>query len=158
MDGLAKETSPAPSTSAGAKGFKGLVAKARLGRDKDRDDSTVFPNGSDEGEQSSVRHSVDSLIERVRDSRKTSVEENGLPSGPSALSKLVPGRVKKKRRKREEAEQQQQQQELNGRGRSVGDQTATAAVPRNLSIANRSRSTLDEDGESLLTVESDTEP
>ncbi len=157
MDRLAKETSPAPSTSAGTKRFKGLVAKARLGRDKDRDESTVFLNGSDEGEQGSVRHSVDSLIERVRDGRKTGVEEDGLPSGPSALSKLVPGRIKKKRRKREEAEQQQQQ-ELDGRGRSIGDQTATAAVPRKLSKDNRSRSTLDEDGDSLLTVESDTDP
>jgi len=157
MEGLAKETSPAPSTSTGTRGFKGIVAKARLGRDKDRNESTLSLNGSDEGEQSGVRHSVDSLTDKVRDGRKSSVDNDGLPSGPSALSKLVPGRVKKKRRKREEAEQQQQE-ELDGRGRSIGDQTATAAVPRKLSKENRSQSTLDEDGASLLTVESDTDP
>lgn len=157
MDRLAKETSPAPSTSTGTKGFKGLVAKARLGLDKDKDESTVSLNGSDEGERNGVRHSVDSLIDRVRDSRKTNVEEDGLPSGPRALSKLIPGRIKKKRRMREEAEQQQQQ-EPDGRGRSIGDQTATAADRSMLSHENGSRSTLDEDGASLFTIESDTDP
>lgn len=155
MDGQAQETSPAPSTSTGTRGFKGLVAKARLGRDKDRDGSAVSLNGSDDGEPSGVRNSVDSLAERVRDSGRSSVDEHGLPSGPSALSKFVPGRAKKKRRKREEAEQQQQEWE--GRGRSVEDQTATAAVPGVLPKDNASRSTLDEDGGSLITVESDTE-
>lgn len=154
MDGPAQETSPAPSTSTGTRGFKGLVAKARLGRDKDRDGSNASLNGSDEGEQTGVRNSVDSLVERVRDSRRSSVDEHGLPSGPSALSKFVPGRAKKKRRKREEAEQQQQ--ELDERGRSVENQTATAAFPVVSSKDNTSRSTLDEDGESLITVESDT--
>lgn len=153
MDGLAKSTSPAPSTAPSSKGFKGIVAKARLGRDKS--DSTPSLNSSDEGnEPSGVRNSVDSLIDRVRDSRQSSIDDDGLPSGPSTLSKLVPGRVKKKRRKREEAEQQQQ--ELERRGRSIGDQTATAAVPEELTKDNTSRSTLGEDGASLLTVESDT--
>ena len=157
MDGPAKELSPAPSTSAApsTKGFKGVVAKARLGRNKN--ESTTSLNGSEESsEPSAVRLSVDSLIDKARDSRKTSVDDEGLPPGPSNLSKLIPGRVKKKRRKREEAEQLQQEL-AEGRGRSVEDQTATSAEPRKPSKDNRSRSTLGEDGESLITVDSATE-
>ncbi|KAK4692245.1 hypothetical protein P7C71_g4923, partial [Lecanoromycetidae sp. Uapishka_2] len=131
MDSPNKELSPAPSTSApSGKGLKGVLKKARLGR---RDEvSTVSLNGSDEGvaEQGGIRKSVDSLLDRARDSNRASVDETGLPSGPSNLSKLIPGRVKKKRRKREEAEQQQQLEVADGRGRSLDDQTATAAEPR----------------------------
>ena len=157
MDAPSQETSPAPSASAATskKGFKGAVAKARLGRNKD--ESTVSLNGSNEGSESGgLRHSVDSLIDKARDSRKPSLDDDGLPPGPSNLSKLIPGRVKKKRRKREEAEQLQQELADN-RGRSVEDQTATSAEPRKLSKDNRSRSTLGEDGESLITVESETD-
>lgn len=96
------------------------------------------------------------MIDKARDSRKSSLEDDKLPRGPSNLSKLVPGRVKKKRRKREEAEQLQQEL-AEGRGRSVEDQTATSAEPRKLSKDNRSRSTLGEDGGSLITIDSDTE-
>lgn len=155
MDGQAKDQSPAPSTAQSTRGIKGIVAKARLGRNKD--ESTTSLNGSDESsEQNGVRNSVDSLIDKVRDSRKSSLDD-GLPSGPSNLSKLIPGRVKKKRRQREEAEQIQQEQ-AEGRGRSAEDQRATSAEPRKLSKDNRSRSTLGEDGGSLITVDSETEP
>lgn len=150
MDGPSKDISPAPSTS--TKGFKGVVAKARLGRN--RDDSTISLNGSDEGtEQSGIRNSVDSLVDKVREGRNASLDD-GLPPGPSNLSKLIPGRVKKKRKKREEAEQLQQEI-TEGRGRSVEDQPATAAQPRKLSKDNRSRSTLDGDGGSLITIDSE---
>lgn len=155
MDASAKELSPAPSAAPSTKGFKGVVAKARLGRNKD--ESTTSLNGSDESsEPSGIRHSVDSLIDRARDSRKSSLDDDGLPSGPSNLSKLIPGRAKKKRRKREAAEQLQQEL-AEGRGRSVKDQTATAAEPRKFSKDNRSRSTLGEDTRSLVTVESEIE-
>lgn len=107
MDGPNKEISPAPSNSAlSSKGFKRVIAKARLGRTDDN--STTSLNGSDESERGGIRSSVDSLIDRARDSGRPSVDD-GLPSGPSNLSKLIPGRVKKKRRKREEAEQLRQQ-------------------------------------------------
>ena len=148
-----EEISPAPSNSAlSSKGFKGVIAKARLGR-KD-DNSTTSLNGSDESERGGIRSSVDSLIDRARDSERPSVDD-GLPSGPSNLSKLIPGRIKKKRRKREEAEQLQQEL-AEGRGRSADDQTATVAESR-LQPVNESRKTLGEDGGSLLTIESDTE-
>ena len=100
-------------------------------------------------------------MEKVRDSRGSSLDD-GLPSGPSNLSKLIPGRIKKKRRKREEAEQQLQQEKADPRGRSADRQTATSAVPTVLSVNKRSRSALGEDeegdGGSLITIESDTEP
>jgi len=156
MDAPHKEPSPAPSTSAtSGKGLKSVLKKARLAR-KD-DSSTVSLNGSDEGntEQGGIRKSVDSLLDRARDSNRSSVDDNGLPSGPSNLSKLIPGRVRKKIRKREEAEQQQQEI-ADGRGRSGDDQPATAAESRR-QPGNKSRSTLGEDGESLITVESETE-
>ena len=154
--------SPAPSTSE-PKGFKGLVAKAKLGR-KDAP-STTSLNGSSVSDEASerggVRNSVDSLIDKVRDSRGSL--DDGLPSAPSNLSKLIPGRVKKKRKKREEAEQQLQREMADPRGRSVDGQMATSAVPTTLSGNNRSRSALEEedeeeDGGSLITIESDTEP
>ena len=132
-----------------------MVAKARLGRNKD-DSTTSLTISDDSNEPSGIRHSVDSLIDKARDSRKSSLDEEGLPRGPSKISKLVPGRAKKKRRKREEAEQLQQEL-ADGRGRSVEDQTATSAEPRKPSKDNRSRSTLGEDGGSLITVESETD-
>ena len=157
----AKSVSPAPSTSE-PKGFKGLVAKAKLGR-KEAPSTTSLTGSSisDEvSERAGTRNSVDSSRDKVRDSRGSSLDD-GLPSGPSNLSKLIPGRMKKKkkRRKREEAEQQLQ---ADPRGRSADGQTATSAVPTALFGNNRSRSALEEDeeedGESLITIESDTEP
>ena len=104
---------------------------------------------------------MDSSRDKVRDSRGSSLDD-GHPSGPSNLSKLIPRRIKKKRRKRDEAEQQLQQETADPRGRSADGQTATSAVPTALPGNNRSRSALgedeEEDGESLITIESDTEP
>ncbi|KAL6718756.1 hypothetical protein ACLMJK_002990 [Lecanora helva] len=155
MESPAKELSPSPSAAPSTKGFKGVVAKARLGRNKD--ESTPSLNGSDEGsDPKGIRHSVDSLIDKARDGRKTSVDDEGLPPAPSNFSKLVPGRVKKKRRKREAAEQLQQEL-AEGRGRSEEDQIATAAESNKVSKDNRSRSTLGEDAGSLITLDSETD-
>ena len=151
MDG-SKELSPAPSASgAPVKGLKSVLAKARLGR-KDNP-STASLNGSDESEISGLRNSVDS-VDKIRDGGRSSVDD-GLPTVPSGLSKLIPGRVKKRRKKREEAEQLQQEL-AEGRGRSADDQTATAAVQRD-EAGNESRTTLGEESGSLITVESDIE-
>jgi len=151
MDAPNKELSPALSTSApSGKGLKGVLKKARLGRKDDA--STISLNGSDEGNTGGLRNSVESLLDRARDNRSSL--DDGLPSGPSNLSKLIPGRVKKKLKKREEAEHQQELGD--GRGRSVEDQTATAVESKTQS-GNKSRDTLGEDAESLITVESDTE-
>ena len=162
MDTSAKSVSPAPSTSE-PKGFKGFVAKAKLGR-KDAQ-STTSLNGSsvsDEAtERAGIRNSVDSFMDKVRDGRGDSLDD-GLPPGPSNLSKLIPGRVKKKRRKREEAEQQLQQETADPRGRSADGQIATSAAATAPSDQSRSRTALEEDeeedGGSLITIESDTEP
>ena len=151
MDG-SKDLSPAPSASgAPSKGLKSVLAKARLGRKENP--STASLNGSDESEIGGLRNSVDS-VDKTRDGGRSSVDD-GLPAGPSGLSKLIPGRVKKKRRKREEAEQLQQEL-TEGRGRSADDQAATAAVARRESV-NGSRTTLGEENGSLITVESDIE-
>ncbi len=151
MDG-SKDLSPAPSVSgAPSKGFKSVLAKARLGR-KDNP-STASLNGSDDSEIGGLRNSVDS-VDKTRDGGRLSVDD-GLPAGPSSLSKLIPGRAKKKRRKREEAEQLQQEL-AEGRGRSANEQAATAAVSRR-EAGNESRTTLGEESGSLITVESDIE-
>ena len=151
MDG-SKELSPAPSASGTpVKGIKSVLAKARLGR-KDNP-STASLNGSDESEIGGLRNSVES-VDKTRDGGRSSVDD-GLPAGPSGLSKLIPGRVKKKRKKREEAEQLQQEL-AQGRGRSVDDQTATAAGSSR-EAGNESRTTLGDENGSLITVESDTE-
>lgn len=98
-------------------------------------------------------------MDKVRDSRGSSLDD-GLPPGPSNLSKLIPGRTKKKRKKREEAEQQLQT--ADPRGRSADGQTATSAVPPTISSDIRSQSARgedeEEDGGSLITIESETEP
>ena len=155
MDRPKNDVSPAPSTSApSSKGFKGVIAKARLGRKDDA--STTSLNGSDESERGGIRTSVDSLMDKARDGGRSSVDD-GRPSGPSSLSKFIPGRAKKKRRRREEAEQlQQDSAEGRGRGRSADDQPATAAESRT-KAGNESRMMPGEDGGSLLTVESDVE-
>ena len=162
MDGLTKEVSPAPSKS--TKGLKSVLNKARLAR---RDDpstaSTTSFNGTEEGSErgGGIRNSVDSLLDRARESRGNSIDD-GLPSGPSNLSKLVPGRVKKKRRKRAEAEQLQQEL-AEERGRSIDDQTATSAQ-RKGEAPGKSRNGLEgdeeegeEEADSLMTVDSDSE-
>ena len=144
-----KELSPAPSTA--PKGFKTALSKARINRKNDQ--STDSLNEADDGERGGIRQSVDSLRDRARISRGGSVDD-GLPAGPSNLSKLIPGRVKKKKKLREEAEQAQKEAE-DGRGRSADDSTATSALA-SPSPNNRSRSTL-EDGEGSL-IEDDSEP
>jgi len=151
MDPTTKEPSPAPSMSAqSTKGFKGVIAKARLGR-KDNSSTTALNGTEDSSDNNGVRNSVDSLLDKARGSRGSS--DDGLPPGPSNLSKLIPGRVKRKKKEREEAEQAQREAE-DGRGRSIEDQAATAAIPTSPLI--RSRSTLEDDGDnSLVTIDSE---
>ena len=145
---VAKEPSPAPSTA--SKGLKGVMAKARRGR---KDDSSTATGTDDSGEGIGQRDSVDSL---VRNSTRTSIDE-GQPSGSSKMSKLIPKRIKRKMEQKEEAERQLQAEEEDARGRSVEDSTATSAGASGLS-AKRSRSTMaDDEGNSLLTMESGTE-
>ena len=146
-----QENSPAPSVS--SKVLKNSITKARISRKSDILASPVN-DGGEPNERSGLRDSVDSLIDRARSTRTGSLDD-GLPSGPSNLSKLIPGRVKKKRRKRAEA--LQAQKEANRvRGRSVEDQAATSALTQPLTD-NQSRSTLGDGEGSLTTYDSDTE-
>ena len=148
MDGN-QELSPAPSLSPKS-GLKGVVAKARLNSRSDTPAGSIKEDDVN-SERGGVRNSVDSLLERARNTRAGSTED-GLPSGPSNLSKLVPGRVKKKRKKREEAERALKEAEEN-RGRSAEDQAATGATQ--ITTDNRSRSTLGDGEGSLTTFDSD---
>ncbi|KAL9101249.1 MAG: hypothetical protein Q9163_003482 [Psora crenata] len=141
-----QETSPAPSAS--AKGFKGALSKGRMSR-KNESSSASINEGDDFSDR--IRNSVD----KARSGRAASTDD-GLPSGPSKLSKLIPGRIEKKRRKREEAEQAQKDVE-DGRGRSVDDQAATSALAKPLTSSSRSRSTLGDREDSLVALDSDTE-
>lgn len=142
-----KEPSPAPSTA--SKSFKNVMAKARLGR---KEDSAIgpTPDPDDSSERSGQRNSLDSL---ARDGTRGSLDE-GQPSGGSKMSKLIPKRMKKRLGTREEAERQLQLEEEESRGRSVEDSAATSAGRSQL-YAQRSGSTLaDDEGNSLLTLES----
>lgn len=140
---------PSPAPSPNLKGFKAVVAKAKLRKD---DSSPNSPAATDDSSgRTGIRNSIDSL---VRNSTRSSVDD-GLPSGPSNMSKLIPGRVKKKKRQREEAERQQRIGE-EYRGRSLVDQAATSATRTQLASVNRSKSSLaGSEGNSLTTLESD---
>lgn len=143
----AKEPSPAPPTA--SRGFKSVINKARLGR-KD-DPSIMSPTGTDDsGEHNGHRSSLDSLF---RNSTRSSIDEVQ-PSGGSKISKLLPKRIKKKLEQRDEAERQVHAEEELGRGRPVAESAATSTGHSRFA-AQRSRSTLaDDEGNSLLTVES----
>lgn len=143
----AKDPSPAPATT--SKGFKSVMAKARIGRKDDSSRGSV-PDADDSSDRTAQRNSLDSLS---KNGTRTSLDENQ-PSGGSKISKLIPKRIKKKLEQREEAERQLQAEEEDARGRSVEDSAATSA-----GSAQRSGSTLadDEGNSSLLTVESGSE-
>lgn len=143
----AKESSPAPSTT--TKGFKSVMAKARLGR---KDDSSMasLPDADDGSDHNGQRNSLDSLTKYGT----RSTIDDGQPGGGSKMSKLIPKRIKKKIEQGKEAERQLQAEEEDPRGRSVEDSAATSAGRSHLT-AQRSGSTLaDDEGNSLLTVES----
>lgn len=143
---------PSPSPSQEPKGLKGVLAKAKF--KKDDASSVSIAATDDSGERNSgIRNSIDSLM---RNSARSSVDD-GLPSGPSAISKLIPGRAKKKRRKLEEAEKRQQEDE-DLRGRSVSEQAATSAknIPR-LPVNQSETSLGEEENNSLITLDSEVE-
>ena len=152
MDGP-KESSPAANTR-----IKGVLSKARRGtKDEPKDEpnmpSISIHDTSSEGPGSTtgVRSSLDSLGERIRASRQSSLDDG---TGSNKLAKLIPGH-KKRAKKRQEAAGQQLAEELGvQRGRSISDQRATAAdlAP---SSRNLSRTTLDDGESSLITVDSE---
>lgn len=161
METAAAEVSPSPS----GRGLKGVLAKARRGG---KDSSSVpSNNGTDNSSESHViRSSLESIRERARTSRESSIDDGTVVTSKShSLSKLLPGRLKKRLKKhgatdREEEPEEQGEdgdQEEDGRGRSISDQAATSADPRRSTpTGSRSQSTLG--GSSLMTYdETDTE-
>lgn len=161
METAASEVSPPPS----GRGLKGVLAKARRGG-KDSS-STPSNNGTDNNssEGHGIRSSIESIRERARTSRESSIDDGTVTTSKShPLSKLIPGRIKKRLKKyggserEEESEEQGEEgdQEEDGRGRSISDQAATSADPR--SRESQSQSTIDSVSSSLATYDdSDTE-
>ncbi|KAL8687155.1 MAG: hypothetical protein Q9218_006595 [Villophora microphyllina] len=153
MDSDTKEVSPEPSK----RGLKSVLSKARRGGKNNA--STVSINGADTSSDShGIRSSIDSGQDKLRASRGSSLDDGASVNASSNISKLIPSRIQKKRQERKAAKQAakeeaeaQEAQEDDGRGRSISEQAATAAVP-----LTRSRSTLAEEG-SLMTNDSDGE-
>lgn len=161
METAAAEVSPSPS----GRGLKGVLAKARRGG---KDSSSVpSNNGTDNSSEShGIRSSLESIREKVRTSRESSIDDGTVVTSKShSLSKLLPGRIKRRLKKlgatdrEEESEERGEDggQEEDGRGRSISDQAATSADPRRSTpTGSRSQSTLG--GSSLMTYdETDTE-
>lgn len=153
------------SSPTSGRGLKGVLAKARRGG---KDSSSTPPNNSTDNSSDGhgVRSSLDSVRERIRTSRESSIDDGTVTTSKShSLSKLIPGRIKKRLRKHGGTEREEESEELgedggqeeDGRGRSISDQSATSAEPkRSTRTGSRSQSTLG--GSSLITYdESETE-
>lgn len=155
METAASGVSPPPS----GRGLKGVLAKARRGG-KDGS-STPSNNGTENSSEGrGVRSSLDSIRDKVRTSRGSSIDDGTVSTSKShSLSKLIPGRIKKRLKKhggteREESEEQGEEgdQDEDGRGRSISDQAATSADPKRPTPAgSTSQSTLG--GSSLISYD-----
>ena len=153
MESEAAEVSPNPSTKANpGNRLKSVLSKTR--RDRNKNASKVSVTGaedSSEGNGTGVRNSIDSSIDK---SRQSSLDDG---SSRVKLAKLIPGH-KKRKKKRQEATELAEEQDLEeeGRGRRTSEQPATAASLSTAAV-NRSHSTLGDEASSLITVDSDAE-
>ena len=144
MDGPG-ESSPATSTK-----IKNVISKARRGtKDDIATPSISIHDTSSEALSTTVRSSLDSLGDKARASRQSSLDDGG---GVQKLAKLVPGHKKRVKKRQAALGQQSAEDEGVQRGRSISDQRATSAEPIS---QNPSRTTLDDGESSLLTVDSD---
>ena len=152
MESEAAEVSPSPSATVNpGNRLKNALSKSR--RDRANNASKVSVAGTDhssDGNGTGVRNSVDSLIDK---SRQSSLDDG---SSRVKLAKLIPGHKKRKKKRQEAAElaEQQDLEEEEDRGRRLNEQPATAA---SLTAVNESHSSLGDEGNSLITVDSDTE-
>ena len=150
MESEAAEVSPAPSATPNTGNrLKSVLSKAR--KDRKNNASKVSIAGtenSSDGNGTGVRSSIDSLIDK---SRQSSVEDG---SSRVKLAKLLPGLNKRKKKKQEAAQQQDFEEE--GRGRRTSEQPATSAS-LDSTVLNRSHSSLGDEASSLITVDSDAE-
>lgn len=154
MESEAAEVSPSPSATVNpGNRLKNALTKAR--RDRANNASKVSVTGTDnssEGNGTGVRNSIESLIDK---SRQSSLDDG---SSRVKLAKLIPG-LKKRKKKRQEAAELAEQQDLEeegDRGRRHSEQPATAAS-LNPTGVNESHSSLGDEENSLMTVDSDTE-
>lgn len=154
MESEAAEVSPNPFTKANpGNRLKSVLSKTR--RDRNNNASKVSVTGtedSSEGIGTGVRNSIDSLIDK---SRQSSLDDG---SSRVKLAKLIPGHKKRKKKRQEAAElaEEQDLEEEEGRGRRTSEQPATAASLSTTAV-NRSHSTLGDEASSLITVDSDAE-
>ena len=154
MESEAAEVSPSPSATMNpGNRLKNALSKSR--RDRANNASKISVTGTDnssEGNGTGVRNSIDSLMDK---SRQSSLDDG---SSRVKLAKLIPGH-KKRKKKRQEAAQLAEQQDLEeeeDRGRRLSEQPATAAS-LNPAAVNESHSSLGDERNSLITVDSDTE-
>ena len=151
MESEAAEVSPSPSgTGNTGNRLKSVLSKAR--RDRNNNASKVSITGTDnssDGNGTGVRSSIDSLIDK---SRQSSLDDG---SSRVKLAKLIPGHNKRKKKRQEAAEQQGLDDEED-RGRRTSEQPATAASLSPTAL-NRSHSSLGDEASSLITVDSDAE-
>ena len=153
METEAGEVSPSPSATINTGNrLKNILSKSR--RDRNNNTSRVSvttTDNSSEGIGAEVRNSIDSSIEK---SRQSSLDDG---TSRKKLAKLIPGHTKRKKRRQEEAEQQGlDEEEEEERGRRPSEQPATAAA-LSPTAGNRSHSSLGDEANSLITVDSDTE-
>lgn len=140
METSAADTSPTPS----GRGFKGVLAKAR----RPGNSSTPSINGTDNSSEGhGLRSSIDSVGDKLRVSRQSSVDDGSTSNKSRKLSKLIPKRILKKVGNRGATGESRREEEEAGegdrRGRTIVGQAATSM---------RSRSALGRDGGSSLNL------
>ena len=154
MESEAAEVSPSPSATINTGNrLKSILSKSR--RDHSNNASKVSVTAtedSSEGNGTGVRNSIDSSIDK---SRQSSLDDG---SSRVKLANLIPGH-KKRQKKRQEAAGSVEQQALEdeeNRGRPTSEQPATSAS-LSPTVVNRSHSNLGDEASSLITIDSDAE-
>jgi hypothetical protein len=127
-------------------GLPGVLSKARRGRNrKNTDSNSTVSNGSDGSH--GLRGKLEGVMDKLK-SQDGSDEDDGESSG---ISKLIPKGISSKRRRRKEERDAEQLAEEAARGRSVAERGT-------LDNNDGSNSpTVDGDGSSLITYESENE-
>lgn len=155
MDTSPTEASPVQST----RGFKGVLAKARRG--KDTASSPPFFDGTDNNSSDShgIRSSVESLqaLEKDRASRESSIDDGTTMTKSRTLAKLIPARIKKKLKKQGGLEREEEQVEdgeegehVDGHGNKITDPAPAAS---STAVGSSRQNTVG--GDSLISYDSD---
>lgn len=145
MEPSAADTSPTPS----ARGFKAVLTKARR-PGKDNNSSTPSVNSinySSEGH--GLRSSIESVGDKLRAGRRSSIDDGPASSKARKLSKLIPKRMLKKVGNHGEREAEEPSYEGDRQGQNIVGRPT---------LSTRSQSTLGQDGGgSLNAYDSETE-